>query len=554
MACEQEANYRDYILQYPPAIFAPYIDESVGCTRRIGDKWSIYSVPPSTEVSTVNMGYFAIPKLFGIMDTSSMEKSGIGSVHRQSNLMLAGDGVIVGMVDTGIDIFHEAFRDSAGFTRIGAIWDQTIEDGNRPAGYNFGSEYFKSDINRILQENDKINPPGRDVNGHGTFIMGVAAGSKIGRDFVGAAYYAEIAVVKLRTAKKYLQEYYFVDDEFVYSETDIMQGVQYLVDYARSRRKPLIIMIGLGSRLGPHSGKTPFEDYLNEVAKTPQLAVCTCSGNEALAGLHYEGTASGNIFDTVEVQVDNGQKGMIMELWSDASKVFAVGLVSPEGEVIEEIPPRLNMSSTVQFILSNTSVTVDYKLVEFVSGNEVIILRFENPSPGIWQLRVYRGKNGDSYNVWMGETIAGNTRFVIPSPYITLTSPSSAADVITTGGYNHNDDSLYLLSGRGFTADNVIKPDITAPSVDVYGPRSGGGYTTRTGTSVGNAHTAGVCALLFEWGIVRGNIPLMNTYYAKSLMIRGATRKNNIMYPSREWGWGTLNAYGIFEILAGIIQ
>ena len=116
------------------------------------------------------------------------------------------------------------------------------------------------------------------------------------------------------------------------------------------------------------------------------------------------------------------------------------------------------------------------------------------------------------------------------------------------------DDSLYLLSGRGFTADNVIKPDIAAPSVDVYGPRSGGGYTSRTGTSVGNAHAAGVCALLFEWGIVRGNIPLMNTYYAKSLMIRGANRKNNIMYPSREWGWGTLNDYGIFEILAGIIQ
>lgn len=542
MSCEYREDYRDFIVQYPTDALKQYLEGQVGCITRVGGEWAIFTGPPLGNLSAAIVGYYSIPKLFTIMDTGSIEKSGIGRVHRQNNLSLTGAGIIIGMVDTGIDIFHEAFRDSAGFTRIGVIMDQTLGD----------REFFTEEINDYIQRGDRTNAPGRDTNGHGTFVMGVAAGSRVGTDFIGVAYYSEIAVVKLRTAKQYLRDYYFYNQEEVYSETDIMLGIQYLTEYARKKGKPLVIMVGLGCGLGPHSGKTPLEDYLDEVAKNPQTAVCVCAGNEALSGLHYEGIASGRSYDTVEIQVDEGQRGIMLEVWSENSDVLAIGLEAPTGEIIEEIPPRLNTSSNVQFVLNATKVTVDYKLVEVVSGREVIIVRFDSPVAGVWKLRVYRGRMGTRYEMWLGGSIREGTRFVSPSPFITVTSPASAGAVITTGGYNHVDESLYQESGRGFTAENAVKPDIVSPSVEVFGPKAGGGFTRRTGTSVGNAHTAGVCALLFEWGIVRGNIPLMNTFYAKSLIIRGATRKGSIMYPSREWGWGSLEAYRIFELLAGL--
>ncbi len=559
-------DYREYIIQYPLSAYAPQLENARGCAKRIGDRWVIYAGPVTGKVSVAMEGYFTIPKLYTVMDTESMEKSGIGQLHRQTGLQLTGEGIIVGMVDTGIDIFHEAFRDSAGYTRIGALWDQTDATGTPPEGYYYGSEYNSEMLNQYISDYERNDSgtaaspessayiPGRDTNGHGTFVMGIAAGSPDGSRFTGAAYYSEIAAVKLKTAKQYLKDYYFMTEEYVYSDTDIMQGVQYLIDYADRKKKPIVIMIGLGNRLGPHSGRTPLEYYLNEISEKPQTVVCVCTGNEAANGLHYEGVASGAEFDTVEFQVDEGQRGIIMELWSDVTEVFSVGLVSPVGEVVAEIPARLNMSSTVQFVLESTRVTIDYKIVEVLSGSEVVILRFEYPTAGIWRLRVYRGRQGARYNVWMGGEVGGMTRFVMPSPWITLTNPSSALNVISVAGYSHIDGSLYLESGRGFTANYQIKPDIAAPSVDVYGPRAGGGYTTRSGTSVGNAHVAGACAMLFEWGIVKKNAPVMNAYYIKSLLIRGARKKRGIMYPSREWGWGELDVYRIFEVIADIVQ
>lgn len=559
-----ESEYKEYIIQYPLSAYAPQLENAGGCVKRIGEQWVIYTGPTIGSALVAAEGYFTIPKLYTVMDTDSMEQSGIGQAHRQPGLMLSGDGVIVGMVDTGIDIFHEAFRDSAGFTRIGTLWDQTDDSGTPPKGFYYGSEYNSEMLNSFISEYEQeelsdrtslrrnVYVPGRDTNGHGTFVMGIAAGSRDRSGFTGAAYYSEIAVVKLKTAKQYLKDYYFTTKEYVYSNADIMQGVQYLIDYAAQRRKPLVIMIGMGNRLGAHSGKTPLEFYLDEISEKPQTVVCVCTGNEAASGLHYDGKASGALFDTVEFQVAENQRGIIMELWSDTTDVFSVGLVSPVGEVIAEIPARLNMSSTVQFVLENTRVTIDYRIVELLTGNEVVILRFEYPTAGIWRLRVYRGRSGAHYNIWMDGDIGEMTRFVAPSPWITLTNPSSAVNVISTAGYNHIDGSLYLESGRGFTANFQIKPDLVAPSVDVFGPRSGGGYTTRSGTSIGNAHVAGACAMLFEWGIVKQNAPAMNAYYLKSLLIRGARKKRGMIYPSREWGWGELDVYRIFEVIADI--
>ena len=110
----------------------------------------------------------------------------------------------------GIDYTHEAFRDSQGNSRILAIWDQTIQDGDAPEGFHYGTVYTREDINRALQADDPYSVvPSRDENGHGSAMAGVAAGSGLGNGltYVGAAPDADIVVVKLKEAKQYLRDH-----------------------------------------------------------------------------------------------------------------------------------------------------------------------------------------------------------------------------------------------------------------------------------------------------------------------------------------------------------
>ena len=110
--------------------------------------------------------------------------------------------------------------------------------------------------------------------------------------------------------------------------------------------------------------------------------------------------------------------------------------------------------------------------------------------------------------------------------------------------------SLFVSSGRGYTADGRVKPDLAAPAVNVYGPAPGGRFVYRTGTSIAAAHVAGAAALLLTWGVVRGNNSLMSTSTVKNILIRGARRDNSLSYPNREWGYGELDLIQAFERLS----
>ena len=117
------------------------------------------------------------------------------------------------------------------------------------------------------------------------------------------------------------------------------------------------------------------------------------------------------------------------------------------------------------------------------------------------------------------------------------------------GAYNHNTGGIYIRSGRGYTRLGEVKPDLAAPGVDIYGPGAQGQYVRRTGTCPAAAHAAGAAACLLEWGIVRGENLLMDSSAVRSLLIQGASRNPNLVYPNREWGYGTLDLYGAFESL-----
>lgn len=564
----------DYIIEYNSLYFEQIQRQDGVCISCINDTWCIlYTNYPGSRNINIQQGYYSVPKLYGLMDTTSFDASGITATLNQPLLNVRGQGVLIGFLDTGIDYLREDFKASGGRTRIAAVWDQTIqsvnyeEDTGEAAGteqydreqvqgmVQYGTVYTREDINAALAaEREGQNPydivPSRDENGHGTFLAGVAAASETA-DYIGAAPEAEILMVKLKPAKKYLRDFYLLPERVeAYSETDMMMGVRFLQQYAIREKKPLVICVGLGTASGSRTGALPFADLLNTLARQVNTVVVTCTGNEANNRTHTSGLA---VSDTepseIEITVGADERGFVMEIWAESLDILSVAITSPSGERISRIPARIDTGGVYNFLLERSQVAVDYRVVESASGYEVIFMRFINPAQGIWKIHVYSLTNiVGRYNAWLPlkQFLSGDTYFLNSNPSTTLTEPGAAERVISVGAYNHITDASYAASGRGYTATGLIKPDFVAPGVDVYGVRAGGGYTTRTGTSVAAAHAAGAAALLLTWGVTNGNLPYMGTNEVKSVLIRGAKRENNTVYPNNIYGYGKMDVIEAF--------
>ena len=567
----------DYIIEYNSLYFEQIQRQDGVCISCINDTWCIlYTNYPGSRNINIQQGYYSVPKLYGLMDTTSFDASGITATLNQPLLNVRGQGVLIGFLDTGIDYLREDFKASGGRTRIAAVWDQTIqsvnyeEDTGEAAGteqydreqaqgmVQYGTVYTREDINAALAaEREGQNPydivPSRDENGHGTFLAGVAAASETA-DYIGAAPEAEILMVKLKPAKKYLRDFYLLPEQVeAYSETDMMMGVRFLQQYAIREKKPLVICVGLGTASGSRTGALPFADLLNTLARQVNTVVVTCTGNEANNRTHTSGLA---VSDTepseIEITVGADERGFVMEIWAESLDILSVAITSPSGERISRIPARIDTGGVYNFLLERSQVAVDYRVVESASGYEVIFMRFINPAQGIWKIHVYSLTNiVGRYNAWLPlkQFLSGNTYFLNSNPSTTLTEPGAAERVISVGAYTHITDASYVASGRGYTATGLIKPDFVAPGVDVYGVRAGGGYTTRTGTSVAAAHAAGAAALLLTWGVTDGNLPYMGTNEVKSVLIRGAKRENNTVYPNNIYGYGKMDVIEAFHKL-----
>lgn len=500
--------------------------------------------------------YNTIPKLFTLLDLESLEASSILAVQNQPVLGLKGQDVLIGFIDTGIDYTHPAFRRPDGLSRIVGIWDQTLQTGQPPFDLNYGTAYSQEELNQALGMEDPFSlVPSRDENGHGTFLAGVAAGSALPQQsFSGAAPEAIIAMVKLKPAKEYLKEIFYVTGSApAYQSTDIMLGIRYLILLADALKKPLVICIGLGSNQGSHSGSSPLDSMLSVTDQYRGIHAVTAAGNEAGKAHHFYGTAANSgAYEAVEILVEPGTSGFCAELWGQPPEVYAVAFESPLGEVIQKLPPRISFSENISFILENTRIFVTSEIVQTVSGQQLIFIRFSDPTPGSWKIRVYTDSfNNGNYHIWLPITGFSDpdVRFLRPNPDTTLTVPSASVSTMTTAAYNAYDNSLFLNSSRGFTRTGQIKPDFAAPGVNVFGPNLRGGFTTATGTSVAAAITAGACAQMVEWGMRRTPPRIFNNSELKALFIRGADRSRQELYPNREWGYGTLNVYQVFSSL-----
>ncbi len=571
-SCEervQSNDYMDLIIDYVLPEIYENLEQVDACTIPVDEQFRVWytdrSQIPPLSISTYVYQY--IPKLYGLMqesfDTINLSESGILRVQRPP-LSLTGNGVVMAIIDTGIDYTNPVFQNPDGSTRIMAIWDQTLtgEDypqGNPPEGIPYGIEFSREVINLALRGEIPPLPTG-DENGHGTAMASVAAGSSLGNglDFLGAAPDCDIVVVKLKEAKQYLRDYYLIrDGAAAFQENDIMLAVKYAQSFRQPLYRPVVICLGIGTNMGDHAGNSALDTYLNNAGTRRGQAIVVCGGNEGNAAHHFSRELSQSMFvdetpyENVEIRVGEGEKGFVLEMWGNIPTIFNASIRSPGGETIPQFQLGIGQSLTYSFVYERTRITIDSVIVEQGSGDELITFRFQDPTPGVWNIRVsaaHRVHNA-VFHMWLPITdfLTSYSYFLNSSPYTTLTEPSLTQNVITTSTYDGSTGGLYINSGRGYARDNSIKPDIAAPGVSV--PAIGG---ARTGSSMGAALTAGAVAQFMEWAVVQKNDQLAQGKVVKNYFIRGALREEYLTYPNREWGYGKMNINGTFEQLAGI--
>ena len=518
---------------------------------------AVVHVPVSQVTNEIiyRYGYSVMPALYGLVSQSSQEASGIFRLRSIPTFNLRGQGVLIGIIDTGIDYTNPAFRNADGTTRIAAIWDQTIESESFPSFTFYGTEYTREQINEALRSEDPLSIVPTDEIGHGTMVAGIAAGNEIpGNNFVGVAPDAELVVVKLKQAKRYLRDFFLIREGTpCYESIDILFALEYLRLTAIALNRPIAVCISVNTSFGPHDGRDAITSYLSLISRNVGFGVVIAAGNEGNARRHYFGRINDNTgYDMVELYVGENETGFTMELWGNPPGLYSVDIQSPSGEYIPRIIPRLDEVREISFIFEQTVIYLDYQMIEDQSGDELILFRFVNPAAGIWRIKVYGVIQVDSsFHIWlpMEGFISDNTFFIRSDPYTTILNLGNGRYPITVTAYNDADDSLYPDASRGFTRTGVIKPEIAAPGVNIIAPSIDNSFVEVTGTSAAAAHTAGVAALLFEWAIVRGNQPLLNTLDMKILMIRGARRQMDLAYPNRDWGYGILDVYNIFDSL-----
>ena len=496
------------------------------------------------------IAYF--PRIMSPLDSRANASAGISAVIDQPFLDLSGSGVLIGVIDTGINYTLPSFIREDGRTKIAAMWDQTAEPPfGGESGVLFGRVYGADEINRALSEatDPMTTVPMTDENGHGTFLASVAAGGEDGV-YAGAAPGAELCIVKLRTARPFYVSSYLLspDDPYLYESSDFMLGVDFILREADRLGKPAVICVGLGSNFSAHDGNTVLEDYISYLSERPGRAFAAAAGNESNARHHTQGriAATGDV-DRISVRVGERGVSFFLSIYSDAFEKISVSVSSPTGEALPRVPFRSGLMLSTDLVLENTRVYLYY----YRGASNTILIGLSGATEGVWDVTLYGdGIVGGVYHAWLPVTgqVSDSVEFLRPFPEYTVTYPATAMRSITCGAYNDLDGGLYAASSWGPTRLPRMAPDLVAPGVNIRGVYPFG-YGTMTGTSPAAAITAGAAALLMEWGIVKGNLPQMNGEMIRSMLIGGARRRDGIDFPNVRWGYGELDLYGAFEAL-----
>jgi subtilisin family serine protease len=470
-----------------------------------------------------------------VSGVSAVGEIGALFFHNNPYNPLTGEGVLIAIIDTGIDYLHPDFIYEDGTSKIAYLWDQTIT-GNAPEPFLFGAEYNNAEINQAIANND--SSLSQDTNGHGTLVAGIAAGrGRVNPQYVGVAPGSELIVVKLAETNGY------------YSEVDLMAGIYYSYFKALELGRPLVINISLGTNFGGVSGRTLFENLL--FYEDRGIVTIAAAGNEGNTQTHYSGTILQGESRDILVEVGANERDIQIQFWGKRPDRVSVSIISPSGEISETSTVKDLFTVTGIFDYELTSYSIFYKYPEFHSGDQLAVITLRDIKPGIWTIRLSGDYIVDGhYDVYLPNRalLQSGTKFSEADPFGTLTYPSSSNEMITVGTYNTVNNSIWQSTSRGPTRLEKLKPDIVAPGVSIISTYPGGGYGNITGSSAAGAHASGAVALFLQYVLVNRANPIVGyIQMIKSFMMQGARKFPDVTYPNVSYGYGLLDIRGMFD-------
>ncbi len=533
-------------------------------TRDPDEAWDIPGFRPETVIGRIATGSIAIADLEEVADHPqvvfvqaarplsprldiSVPEIGVPEVW-EGVPPTRGEGVLVGIVDTGVDTLHPTFRvdrDGDGTlegSRILWLWDQSAAGVPDQWPLSYGEDFSREEIEQGIAWGAPVS---RDTSGHGTHVAGIAAGSEA--SLPGVAPGAELVVVKS-----------------TFYEDTVVEGVEFVFRVADSLGLPAVVNLSLGGHGGPHDGTSLFEQAIDATLDRPGRVIVVAAGNEAEDRIHVGGEVLSPITWHILVANSSGEANF----WHDASASFTV-TVSYVDEVVD-VPPgaqRLMALPGGEIFVDNASAGPDPR-----NGDKLIHLSWTGLPVGVYLALTFTpSPAGGRIDGWLSSTDYGN--FQEGDAALTIAEPGNAHKVITVGAYTTrnrwqsqlgeqvSEYRLYDLapfSSHGPTRDGRIKPDLTAPGAWILSARSADAYVYggflapdgihryMAGTSMAAPHVAGVCALLLSLD------PHADWEALKAALVAGARKDAYTGWdlPDNAWGYGKVYAPGAVAELA----
>ncbi|MFI3210287.1 MAG: bile acid germinant receptor pseudoprotease CspC [Peptostreptococcaceae bacterium] len=463
------------------------------------------------------------------------DASGIDYINNNPYINVDGKGVLIGILDSGIDYLNETFIYENGESKIVSIWDQS-----KPTSGNvkFGEEISNTMINDAIKNNDNILSI--DEVGTGTIASSIVS---------NICTESNLIVVKLKRYKDIYE-----DEKISYNEGDFLAGIKYILDKAEELDLPLILNLTCGTMSGSVE-ELNLLDTFTELSK-PRVFVVGGAGNEGNTGIHFEGKLE-KVNDTLDVVIEVGKiRDLDILLEPRSIDKISVQLISPSGEIsyIAYYKPQ-NIVYTGKFNTEDTNYLITYTYPDILSAKQKTMIRLEDAKPGVWTIRVISEFFMDGeFNLYLPNRalLDNETRFLDSNSISTTTTYSHGRNVITVGVYDDKTDSMWLSSSKGSKSAIYIKPDIVASGVDIISDFLNKTKNTSTGSGVSSSITTGVLSIIIEYLITQSEFTRLTlfTEVIKTYLMLGADKKDIYNYPNLSQGYGILNLQNTIKEIA----
>ena len=529
------------------------------------------------------------PRRFRPLLDYSLPEIRANTVHTGSP-SFKGDGVAVGIIDTGIDWRHGAFIKEDGTSRILALWDQrlTAKGGETSGAGTVGVVYSQTQISDALKGVGTVRA--LDKNGHGTHVAGIAAGNGAPAScchtpatYVGVAPKADLVVVRVGSDPA-------TGDE-VGENVRIVEGLDFIFNHSPASGQPAVVNISLGDNLGAHDGTSQVERAIDAfISGHPGRAVVVAAGNFSRTdkdGLptrcHVKGAVPRNADLEIEFAVREGNdENAFLDLWYDRAGTLNIEVTAHGGATSGTVHHGLDAS-----FIANPTADVKRQSRVFIDGTadgnfnrdhnfRITIVKPQsgNIPHGPWKLKLTNPNAAAvNFHCWIDRGDDIHEPVFLPpltppdgkiraSSDSTLGVPSTAAEAITVANHASRtsccdcwpSNDIVASSSRGPVARDAAanpKPDIAAPGLEITSAKADAAnlrgnccaccpdaccclYQDLTGTSMAAPHVAGAVALMLQKnpGLTRAQI-LQHLQATARPAPPGGTRET--------WGAGKLN-------------